>query len=98
MASLGEQLLAGETLTPSGDAYRNVQRLARAVHFDLDGVQAAQGPTRDDLPTSLVCSWQENQQLTARRVADTVEAAQLPPERRRQVGKRLRRELRAMCA
>jgi DNA repair protein RecN (Recombination protein N) len=84
-----EQLLSRETLVPGGYPHRYAQWLALATHLDLDGVHPAERAPGHDLPALLVGAGQHHQQLSRGGVPDTVEAAQLTPQSRAQVGEGL---------
>jgi hypothetical protein len=67
-------LLGCQALAPCGYSHRYPQWTSRALDVDLDGVQPAERPPRNDLSTPLVGSGQQNQQLSLRGVPHAVKA------------------------
>jgi hypothetical protein len=73
-------MFGAQTLMPSGDSDGYAQWVASPLDFDLDRVQASQGPAGNDLPAWLIGSRQHDDELALERASDAVEETKLAPE------------------
>ena len=97
-AGAREQFLAAAALAPRGQSHRYAQRAARPLRFHLDRAQPVQHAPRDHLAARAIRAGQHDQQLAIAGAPDPVEAAQLPPQRARDVAERLLAQRAAVLA